>query len=54
MKSLYTEQSSGNYGSFELEISVGATTLPDLEQDSIREAAYKASALIVHALWPLQ
>ena len=45
-KQLYYQRLNGTYGSYELTITVGATKLPDLEQDKIREAAYKAASLI--------
>lgn len=50
MHQLYKEQSSGTYGHFEIEINVGATPLPDLEQESIRYAAYDAVKLVKSAV----
>lgn len=47
---LYSIQSTGNYGYFALEINVDASKLPDLKQDSIRDATDKAVKLIQGAI----
>ena len=47
---LYGERMIGTYGEFELDITVGATNLPDLESDEIQIAAHKAAALVKAAV----
>lgn len=49
-QSLYKRMEFGEGGTFELEITVGADKLPDLESDSIRDAAYKAADLVREAV----
>lgn len=49
-QSLHKEESHGSYGAFEIEIVVGATKLPELEQDGIREAVYDAVKLVKSAV----
>jgi len=49
-KSLIKEQSHGSYGSFGIEITVGATLLPELDQQPIRFAAYDAVKLVKAAV----
>ena len=49
-KSLYKEESHGSYGAFDIEITVGATTLPDLTQEGIRYATYDAVKLVKSAV----
>lgn len=46
MKSLYKEESIGSHGEFHLEITVGASAMPDLKIDAIQNAAYKAAAFV--------
>jgi len=43
---LYSKESCGSFGAFSLTITVGASKLPDLNREEIREAAYKAAELI--------
>lgn len=50
MNQLYKEESLGTYGSFEIEINVGATKLPDLKQEAIRCAVYDAVKLLKSAV----
>lgn len=50
MTQLYKEESIGTYGSFEIEINVGATKLPDLKQEAIRCAVYDAVKLVKSAV----
>lgn len=45
-KVIHSKESSGAHGCFALEISVGATKLPDLAQDEIQKAVYEASERI--------
>lgn len=47
---LYNLSSMGTYGAFSLDITVGAPALPDLTEPAIRDAAYKAAALIESAV----
>lgn len=49
-KQLLNKESHGTYGAFSIELIVGATALPDLSQPAIRDAAYKAAALIESAV----
>ncbi len=49
-KSLYKERSHGSFGTFEIEITVGATKLPDLNQKEISYAAYDAVKLVKAAV----
>jgi hypothetical protein len=50
MHQAYKEQSNGTYGSFELEINVDATKLPDMNQESICIAVYEAARLVKKAV----
>jgi len=49
-KQLYSSKSVGSYGAFEIEISVGATNLPDLSSRDITWAADRAANSIMAAI----
>jgi hypothetical protein len=49
-QSLYETVAHGSYGTFKMSIVVGANQLPDLEQESVRYAAYDAARLIESAV----
>lgn len=50
MKSLRRESMRTSYGEFAIEINVGATNLPALESEAIREAADKAASMVKKAV----
>ena len=47
---LYSKEGFGNHGAFAIEINVGATRLPDLQQEKISFAAYEAVRLVESAI----
>lgn len=47
---LYSEESYGSYGAFEIKIEVGATKLPDLNCEAIRTVTYEAVRKIKSAV----
>ena len=50
LHTLYNKNSSGRYGTFQLEIKVGGTVLPNLQIKSIYDAAYDAVEKIEDAI----